>query len=134
MTSILEVDRSLNSYTLAVHRPLAYFRSANVKTFCKYAKSIIKDVNCFVKKWEMVATTTNQRLKAPALLGCLKMISLFQCSCSLDLTLCSFLVKFFLCFLLQSSDVRHSHPVPLVSPTKQLLHGILNDYSHFLIS
>ena len=25
-----------------------------------------------LKKWEMAATTTNQRLKAPALLGCLK--------------------------------------------------------------
>ena len=35
MTSILEVERSLDSCTLAVHRPLAYFRSANVKTFCK---------------------------------------------------------------------------------------------------
>ena len=33
MTSILEVERSLNSCTLAVHRPLAYFRSANLKTF-----------------------------------------------------------------------------------------------------
>ena len=63
MTSILEVERSLNSCTLAVHRPLAYFRSDNLKTFCKYAKSIIKDANCFVKKWEMAATTTNQRLK-----------------------------------------------------------------------
>ena len=50
MTGILEVERSLDSCTLAVHRPLAYFRSANLKTFCKYAKSIIKDVNCFVKK------------------------------------------------------------------------------------
>ena len=63
MTSILEVDRSLDSCTLAVHRPLAYFRSANLKTFCKYAKSMIKDANCFVKKWEMAAATTNQRLK-----------------------------------------------------------------------
>ena len=35
MTGILEVERSLDSCTLAVHRPLAYFRSANVKTFCK---------------------------------------------------------------------------------------------------
>ena len=45
MTGILEVERSLDSCTLAVHRPLAYFRSANVKTFCKYTKFIIKDVN-----------------------------------------------------------------------------------------
>ena len=45
MTSILEVERSLDSCTLAVHMPLAYIRSANVKTFCKYAKSIIKDVS-----------------------------------------------------------------------------------------
>ena len=35
LTSSLEVERSLDSCTLAVHRPLAYFRSANVKTFCK---------------------------------------------------------------------------------------------------
>ena len=45
MTGILEVERSLDSCTLAVHRPLAYVRSANVKTFCKYTKFIIKDVN-----------------------------------------------------------------------------------------
>ena len=45
LTSSLEVERSLDSCTLAVHRPLAYFRSANVKTFCKYTKFIIKDVN-----------------------------------------------------------------------------------------
>ena len=50
MTSILEFERSLNSCTLVVQRPLAYFRSANVKTFCKYEKSIENDVNCFVQK------------------------------------------------------------------------------------
>ena len=42
MTGILEDERSLDSCTLAVHSPLAYFISAIVKTFCKCAKSIIK--------------------------------------------------------------------------------------------
>ncbi len=42
LTSSLEVERSLDLCTLAVHRPLAYFISALVKTFCKCAKSIIK--------------------------------------------------------------------------------------------
>ena len=58
MTSILEVEQSLNLCTLPVHRPLAYFRSADVINFCKYAKSIIKDVNCIVKKMGNAATAT----------------------------------------------------------------------------
>ena len=64
MTSILEVERSLNSCTLAVHRPLAYFRSANLKTFCKYAKFIIKDVNCFVKKMGNGCNNNKSKIKS----------------------------------------------------------------------
>ena len=64
MTSILEVERSLNSCTLAVHRPLAYFRSANVKTFCKYAKSIVNDVNCFVKKMGNGCNNNKSKIKS----------------------------------------------------------------------
>ena len=50
MTSILEVERSLNSCMLVVQRPLAYFRSANLKTFYKYAKSIRKMLIALLKK------------------------------------------------------------------------------------
>ena len=63
MTSILEVERSLNSCTLVVHRPLAYFRSANVKTFCKYAKSIVNDLNCFVKKMGNGCNNNKSKIK-----------------------------------------------------------------------
>ena len=46
LTSSLEVERSLDSCTLAVHRPLAYFRSANLKTFCRefVADSVIQAI------------------------------------------------------------------------------------------
>ena len=64
MTSILEVERSLNSCTLAVQRPLAYFRSANVKTFCKYAKSIVNNVNCFVKKMGNGCNNNKSKIKS----------------------------------------------------------------------
>ena len=46
ITSILEVERSVDSCMRAGYMHLAYFRSAVVKTLCKYAKSIIKHVHC----------------------------------------------------------------------------------------
>ena len=64
MTSILEFERSLNSCMLVVQRPLAYFRSANVKTFCKYAKSIVNDVNCFVKKMGNGCNNNKSKIKS----------------------------------------------------------------------
>ena len=64
MTSSLEFERSLNSCMLVVQRPLAYFRSANVKTFCKYAKSIVNDVNCFVKKMGNGCNNNKSKIKS----------------------------------------------------------------------
>ena len=49
MTSILKVERSRNSCVLAVHRPLAYFRSANLNR-CHVTQNIIRLSNFF---WAM---------------------------------------------------------------------------------